>query len=686
MVHHAVPSPVQVRLCAGDLQNLHFPLSLYGTRFSVVGQRMVPVIGRALGNLSVGTKLSLGFGLVLLSTLGVAATAFYAFATLEARAEKMNDVATIESLMLQAQVSVKAFGLELAEEEARKVAGLTGELVSLLEKSQAQTGQGDSVAAAKIFLAQFQRYAQAQRDAREARLRMQQLAQEVGERFSVVMLDQLDAVNLLAARAQPADSVRMLQLEQASTLRDKLANLRDSELYFVLQGGTEVHNAWEARVIELRSYMENLALRLEGTERESLTQASAALAAYSAAFNGYAASRDQASDSQAAMNTAADKVSSLLGAARAAQMQASQSLSQRISRLLEVIVLLALGLGIGAALSIRQLILQPLRQAVDLTRRVASGDLSAQIDAAGRRDELGQLLGSVGVMLDSLRGLIGRIGQGVEQLNQAATGLVQVSERTRQGVDSQREETELAATAMQQMAATAQDVARNTSHTRDAVEHADGQARKGEELVRHATAKIGHLAEEMSGCSAAMTSLLNECTAIGKVLDVISALAGQTNLLALNAAIEAARAGDNGRGFAVVADEVRNLARRTQASTEDIAAIILQLRTVAEQAASRLQGSQALSGESVVLAAQASQALQEIAASVSMVEQMSQQIAAAAEQQSAVADQVGESMERVQVVAEQSSTASGLLEASVRGLEQVGGALNAAVGGFRMTT
>ncbi|MDH4565593.1 methyl-accepting chemotaxis protein [Pseudomonas sp. BN414] len=644
------------------------------------------MIGRVLGNLSVGTKLSLGFGLVLLSTLGVAATAFYAFTVLDTRAEKMNDVATIESLMLQAQVSVKAFGLDLAEEEANKVAGLTDELISLLEKSQAQTGQGDSVEAARVFLAQFQRYAQAQRDAREARLRMQQLAQVLGERFTVVMLDQLDVVNLLAARAQPADSVRMLQLEQASTLRDKLANLRDSELYFTLQGSAEVHNAWEARIIELRSYMENLALRLEGPERESLTQASAALAAYSAAFNGYAASRDQASDSQAAMNSAADKVSALLGEARAAQVQASQLMSQRISRLLEVIVLLAVSLGIGASVLIRHLILQPLRQAVDLTRRVASGDLSAQIDAAGRRDELGQLLGSVGVMLDSLRGLIGRIGQGVGQLNQAATSLVQVTERTRQGVDSQREETELAATAMQQMAATAQDVARNTSQTRDAVEHADTQARKGEELVREATARIGHLAQEMSGCSEAMSSLLNECTAIGKVLDVINALAGQTNLLALNAAIEAARAGDNGRGFAVVADEVRNLARRTQASTDDIAAIIQQLRTVAEQAASRLQDSQALSGESVVIAAQASQALQEIAASVSTVEQMSQQIAAAAEQQSAVADQVGESMERVQAIAEQSTAASSLLEASVRGLEQVGCTLNAAVGGFRTST
>jgi methyl-accepting chemotaxis protein len=640
-------------------------------------------MGRALGNLSVGSKLWLGFGLVLLSTLAVAATAFYAFNVLETRARKMNDVAAVESLILQAQVAVKAFGLNLDEVEANKVAALTAELVALLEKSQMDSGQGAFKETTHDYLAQFERYAQAQRDAREARLRMQQLAQVVGERFTVVMLDQLDAVNLLASRTQPADAVRMLQLEQASTLRDKLANLRDSELYFTLQGSTEERNAWEARVIELRSYMENLELRLEGAERESLTQARTALDEYRAAFNGYAASREQTSDSQAAMNGAADKVSQLLGEVRATQVQASQAMGQRVSRLLAGMVLLALALGIGASLLIRHLILQPLRQAVELTRRVASGDLSAQIDAAGRRDELGQLLGSVGVMLESLRGLIGRIGQGVGQLNHAADSLVQVTERTRQGVDSQREETEMAATAMQQMAATAQDVARNASLTRHAVEQANDQAHKGEALVHQATTKIDHLAVEMSGCSDAMGSLLNESAAIGKVLDVISALAGQTNLLALNAAIEAARAGENGRGFAVVADEVRNLARRTQTSTDDIAAIIQQFRIVAEHAASRLQGSQVLTGESVVLAAQASQALQEIAAAVSTVEQMSQQIAAAAEQQSAVAEQVGESMQRVRAVSEQSTAASGLLDASVRGLEQVGGALNAAVGGFR---
>ncbi|MFP6850412.1 MAG: methyl-accepting chemotaxis protein [Pseudomonas sp.] len=642
------------------------------------------MFARLLGNLSVGGKLSLGFGLVLLSTLGVAATAFYALNTLEARSEKLRDVAAIESLMLRARVAEKEFGLELAPEAGERVTHLIGELVALLHRQQADAGQADSIAAANTYLSQFERYAQAQRDAREARMGMQRAAQGLGKSFTGVLLDQLDALTLLADAEQPADATRMLQLEQASMLRDKLANLRDSELFFTLEGSAQVRSDWEVRMAELQSFIKSLEMRLEGSERESLTQASAALGEYRAAFERFAASRSQASASQAAMNAAADKVSELLETVGAAQTQASQVIGQRVLRLLGLIVLLALCFGIGASLLIRQLILQPLRQAVALTCKVAAGDLSARIDAAGRRDEMGQLLGSVGSMLDSLRGLVGRIGQGVGQLNLSADNLVQVTERTRLGVEQQREETELAATAMQQMNATAQEVARNASDTREAVGRADSQARNADQLVGQAASKIDRLAQEMDGCSTAMGALLQESAAVGKVLDVINALANQTNLLALNAAIEAARAGENGRGFAVVAEEVRHLAQRTQSSTDEIAAIIQQLRLVAEQAAGRLQESQALTGESVVLAQQASSALQTIAAGVSTVEQMSLQIAAAAEEQSAVAEQVGQSMERVRAIAERSSEASGLLNASVHELEQVGGALNEAVGDFRV--
>ncbi|WP_414705353.1 methyl-accepting chemotaxis protein [Pseudomonas sp.] len=287
-------------------------------------------------------------------------------------------------------------------------------------------------------------------------------------------------------------------------------------------------------------------------------------------------------------------------------------------------------------------------------------------------------------MRGSLHGLVGRIGEGVGQLNGTATNLSAVIARNGQGIEQQRQETELAATAMQQMSATAQEVARNAMDASDAVAQADQQAREGDDLVRQAGDKIQRLASDMAGSAEVMQALLQESAVIGGVLDVIKAVAEQTNLLALNAAIEAARAGDHGRGFAVVADEVRGLARRTQNSTEEIENMIARLRQLVQQAAQRLAGSHALSGETVVLADQASQALTRITHAVSTIERMNQQIAAAAHQQSVTAEQVSVSMERVSRIADGNAQESLHLKVSTAELEEVGGRLNAAVGHFRV--
>ena len=374
----------------------------------------------------------------------------------------------------------------------------------------------------------------------------------------------------------------------------------------------------------------------------------------------------------------------VLAEANRRQEQATRDDSQTAYRHLGWVTLLALALGAGASLSIGRLIMQPLRQAVALAKRVAAGDLSGQPLGAARRDELGLLLDTVGDMRGSLHGLVGRIGEGVGQLNGTASNLSAVIARNGQGIEQQRQETELAATAMQQMSATAQEVARNAIDASDAVAQADQQAREGDDLVRQAGDKVQRLASDMAGSAEAMQALLQESAVIGGVLDVIKAVAEQTNLLALNAAIEAARAGDHGRGFAVVADEVRGLARRTQNSTEEIENMIVRLRQLVQQAAQRLAGSHALSGETVVLADQASQALTRITQAVSTIERMNQQIAAAAHQQSVTAEQVSVSMERVSRIADGNAQESLHLQVSTAELEEVGGRLNAAVGHFRV--
>ena len=382
------------------------------------------------------------------------------------------------------------------------------------------------------------------------------------------------------------------------------------------------------------------------------------------------------------MGTQTQRVGDLLATASQEQSLAIGIDSQSAYRQLALITLNALVLGVAAGVMIRRSIVLPLNIVVQLTQRAAAGDIASAIDNPRRQDELGQLLVTVETMLGNLRSLVGRIVQGVGQLNVTAGNIATMTTRNSHGVEHQLQQTTRAADAMQQMIDTAARVARNAGETSIVMAQADGQAREGDELVRLAGNKIDCLMQEMVRCSKSMQSLLHESSAIGGVLDVIKSVAEQTNLLALNAAIEAARAGEHGRGFAVVADEVRALAQRTQRSTAEIEGLIARLQAVAQQVDERMKGSRVLTDETVALAGQASAALSRITRSVSSVELMNQQITEVAVQQREVAAEVCAGVQSVREVAENNARESQHLEQTTAELQRVGAELNAAVGYF----
>ena len=343
----------------------------------------------------------------------------------------------------------------------------------------------------------------------------------------------------------------------------------------------------------------------------------------------------------------------------------------------------ALLLGILAAWVIAGQIVTPLRKALSVANRIAEGDLSHEVQTR-RKDELGQLQHSMTQMTLNLRGLIGNISDNAQQIASAAEELSTITEQTRAGVSNQREETEQVAAAMNQMLATAQEVARHAEQASIAAGQANHQTDLGDQVVTDVVAQIEHLAHEMARSSQAMLALQRESQKIGSVLDVIKSVSQQTNLLALNAAIEAARAGEAGQGFAVVADEVRSLAQRTQQSAEEIEELIGGLHSGTQQVADILDYSRTLTDNSVGLARNAGDALSEIARTVLVIQEMNPQIAAAAEEQSAVAEEINRSVLKVRDASEQTAAASEQTAAASIELARLGTDLQQCVGRFKV--
>lgn len=328
-------------------------------------------------------------------------------------------------------------------------------------------------------------------------------------------------------------------------------------------------------------------------------------------------------------------------------------------------------------------IVVPLGEALTVARRISSGDLTGSIRIEGR-DEPAHLLEALDQMQSSLRGTIRSISDSATQLASSAEEMSAVMEQSTRGLQQQSDEIELAATAVTEMSAAVDDVARNAVSTAEASRTSDEDGRHGHRQVSDTIASIRTLADEVTHASGQAEGLASQTRDISKVLDVIRAIAGQTNLLALNAAIEAARAGEAGRGFAVVADEVRSLAQRTQNSTEEIEQMIGSIQAGTRSTVDALVSSAGQAEQTLLAAASAGSALEKITGSIALINERNLIIASASEQQAAVAREVDRSLVSIRDLSMQTAAGANQTSAASQELARLAIDLNALVSRFSL--
>jgi methyl-accepting chemotaxis protein len=372
----------------------------------------------------------------------------------------------------------------------------------------------------------------------------------------------------------------------------------------------------------------------------------------------------------------------LVGSAASSDEFFSESARSRNYMIVATLGIIALA-GLLIYLSARTWVTRPLRQAVEVTERLAAGDLTARLEVDAR-DEIGGLLGSIEEMNRNLVGIIRQVDTSAREVSTAASELSASSASVAEGSQRQSDAAGSAAEAVEENTSSIAAVAETADDVRK-LSHAslESTARGNESLVKLVTdlqqagASVGEIAN-------AVSEFVHSTNTITAMTRQVKEIAEQTNLLALNAAIEAARAGEQGRGFAVVADEVRKLAEKSARAASEIDAVTGTLGTKSsaveqaiEKGRSSLESSQGLVQGMVQVLAEANKAV--LQASEGAV-----RIADAVKEQATASGEISRNVHGIAQMAEENTAAIHQTSAAAQHLEQLAHSLQASVSRFKV--
>ncbi len=364
------------------------------------------------------------------------------------------------------------------------------------------------------------------------------------------------------------------------------------------------------------------------------------------------------------------------------EKQAATSRTIKVSILLQVILVIALGVGFTFLLS--KIIVTPL---VSLRKTITTiqkdGDLTLRADVDSK-DEIGQLSKSFNIMIDNLNSIVSNVRTQSEEVSTSASQLSGITTTTAKGTYKQLEETKHLANIIEQLSNAIEEIVNNATDASKSAEETNDTALSGHSIVGKTVDDINQLTIDMEQASVVIEKVKTDSENIGTVLDVIKTIAEQTNLLALNAAIEAARAGEQGRGFAVVADEVRTLAQRTQDSTIEIENLVVTLQTGAQDAVTVMNTSQEKVNTTASQAQQAGKALDDIKNAIQVILSMNTDIASEARLQIEATKNVRENIDTITEISQQTAKGTDQTSTASDQLDSLGNQLKSSISQFKV--
>jgi len=348
------------------------------------------------------------------------------------------------------------------------------------------------------------------------------------------------------------------------------------------------------------------------------------------------------------------------------------------------IIMAAIVLALLAAKVVSHFVLSPLggepADMVNMTSRIADGDLTMTLGGASQSS----LMGWLGKMQQQLRKLISQLVGVGQALEMAAAQNSSALTQADGSLQIQARETEMLATAIEEMSYAAAEIGSNTVLASDEVNASQAAAAQLTQTISHVSQSLEQTLVAFGQMRQQVSRLDQDSQQIASVVAVITSIADQTNLLALNAAIEAARAGEQGRGFAVVADEVRQLAGKVQLATRDIATVIQGILQLSQGLTTSSSECELIVNDTKDEALSMQHQVDDIDARLQQLKLLMAQTATAAEEQTSVSATLARGISSLSAAAEENSTAISEVASSTRGLLGLATELGVAVGQFKV--
>ena len=576
-----------------------------------------------LSNLSIARRISLGFGVTLLITAGMAGMTIFdegkfdeSFQSFAGMAHDASVADTLDLANLNMQLQVREFIATGEEQELREARqGIAG-LRERLEVARREIQKPERAAMVRETTQQAEGYVRGFDRVAELMARRDRLVRDSLDTAGLKMREALTGIAESALRDNDAQASALAGRVQERVLLARLGALR-----FLNTNDAASAARVRAELAEAAKQLDGLDAALQNPERRQLLQqAREGTSAYGRIFAdvvGTITERNGIRDGEMrrAAQAMSDRTRQVRESVEADEKRVEAAVKEEMGSALTHTIAgsaIALLLGVLAAWLIARSITVPVNEMTEATGRLAKGDLDAEVPGVGRGDEIGRMARAVEVLkagaIERRRLEAGQAEAAARAAAERSASLQEVAARFEAKVGAMVATVSSAATELQATAGSMEGTAGRTNEQAASVAASAQQASANVQTVAAAaeelTASVAEITRQVSQSAQMATraaadarrtdgivqALAEGAQRVGDVVGLVTSIAGQTNLLALNATIAAARAGEHGKGFAVVASEVKTLAQQTAKATEEISGQIARMQEATREAVEAIRG------------------------------------------------------------------------------------------------